>query len=439
MGNTDWMGRVKPGIGRRDFLRVGSLSFLGISLRNYLMAAEGLVPKGKAKACIMLWLEGGPSQVDTWDPKLTSNSSFKPISTNVPGIQISELLPKMSRHMDKLAIIRSMHTQENNHPPATHYVITGHRPNPAMQFPSIGSIIAREMGPRDQIPPYVVTDRLDQERFFKAAYAGPEYEPMFLPNPSRPDFAVPDLSLPKSVSEQVIEDRLSALKLVDRMYREKVEEVGVRQDGPLHRGGVENAPVSQGERRLRHVQRAGEAQGRLRPQSVRTGHAAGATPSRGRRPLCDCGRVQDTSNGTPTPITTKATARLSRLPWTRPFRRCWKTLSNAACWNPPSSSRRASLAARPKSTPTDGRDHWPECWSLVLGGGGIRGGQVIGASDERAAYVADRMVTMGDVYATVYKAFGIDWEKTYMTPIGRPVKIANSIDDKTGVPIHELV
>ena len=83
MGNTDWMGRVKPGIGRRDFLRVGSLSFLGISLRNYLMAAEGLAPKGKAKACIMLWLEGGPSQVDTWDPKLTSNSAFKPISTNV--------------------------------------------------------------------------------------------------------------------------------------------------------------------------------------------------------------------------------------------------------------------------------------------------------------------------------------------------------------------
>ena len=222
MTHTDCMRCAKPGVGRRDFLRVGSLGLLGISLRNYLMAAESMAPNGKAQACILLWLEGGPSQVDTWDPK--PNSSFKPISTNVAGIQISELLPKVARHMDKLSIIRSMHAEENNHPPATHYVITGHRPIPAMQFPSIGSIIAREMGPRGEIPPYVVTARLDLERFFKASYAGPEYDPMFLPNPGRPDFAVPDLSLPKSVSEQVIADRLATLKIVDRLYREKVQQ-----------------------------------------------------------------------------------------------------------------------------------------------------------------------------------------------------------------------
>ena len=93
----------------------------------------------------------------------------------------------------------------------------------------------------------------------------------------------------------------------------------------------------------------------------------------------------------------------------------------------------------PHISPNGGRDHWPECWSLVLGGGGIQGGQVIGASDERGAYVTERMVTTGDLFATVYKACGIDWTKTYMTPIGRPVKIANSIGDKTGVPIPELV
>ena len=86
-----------------------------------------------------------------------------------------------------------------------------------------------------------------------------------------------------------------------------------------------------------------------------------------------------------------------------------------------------------------GRDHWPHCWSLLLGGGGIRGGQVVGASDERAAYVAERMVSMGDMFATTYKALGIDWRKEYMHPIGRPVKIANAIDDKTGAPIKELI
>jgi uncharacterized protein (DUF1501 family) len=87
----------------------------------------------------------------------------------------------------------------------------------------------------------------------------------------------------------------------------------------------------------------------------------------------------------------------------------------------------------------NGRDHWNHCWSVVLGGGGIKGGQVVGASDEKGAYVADRMVSLGDLYATVYKALGVDWTKTYNTPVGRPVYIANSTGDKVGEPIKALI
>ena len=86
-----------------------------------------------------------------------------------------------------------------------------------------------------------------------------------------------------------------------------------------------------------------------------------------------------------------------------------------------------------------GRDHWPHGWSLAIGGGGIKGGQVIGASDDRGAYVAERTISMGDIYATIYKALGIDWHKEYMSPIGRPVKIANALDDETGQPIEGLI
>ena len=93
----------------------------------------------------------------------------------------------------------------------------------------------------------------------------------------------------------------------------------------------------------------------------------------------------------------------------------------------------------PDINPTAGRDHWPECWSVQLAGGGIEGGKIVGASDEKGAYVADRKVSMGDLYATIYKAMGIDWTKEYMHPIGRPVKIANGLDDETGTPIHELI
>ena len=143
---------------RRQFLRVGGLSFLGITLSDYFRMKETLAAVGKgiptkAQSVILIWLSGGPPHVDMWDPK--PNSNFKPISTNVDGIQISELLPRVAKHMDKLSIIRSMHTEEIDHPEAAHYAITGHRPNPAMQFPSLGSIMAKELGPRNGLPAYV--------------------------------------------------------------------------------------------------------------------------------------------------------------------------------------------------------------------------------------------------------------------------------------------
>src|SRR5207237_8165954 len=93
----------------------------------------------------------------------------------------------------------------------------------------------------------------------------------------------------------------------------------------------------------------------------------------------------------------------------------------------------------PIINPNLGRDHWPNCWSLALAGAGIKTGQVVGASDERGANVTERVVTMGDLYATIYQTLGIDWKKEYMSPIGRPIKIANSLDDRTGSPVKELL
>src|SRR5437867_13217733 len=115
---------------RRGFLRVGSLAPLGIGLAPFLRASHAVATgRGKAQACILLWLEGGPSQMDTWDPK--GNSSLKRIATRVPGIQISELFPRIAQQMNKLSVIRSVHTEENNHPQGTYNTLTGHRPNAA--------------------------------------------------------------------------------------------------------------------------------------------------------------------------------------------------------------------------------------------------------------------------------------------------------------------
>ena len=104
---------------RRQFLSAGSLGFLGLTLRDYLEAAPA--PKAKATSVILFWLEGGPSHIDTFDPK--KNSNFKPISTSLPGVRVSELMPKFARNMHKFATVRSMHTRGNDHPQATHYVL----------------------------------------------------------------------------------------------------------------------------------------------------------------------------------------------------------------------------------------------------------------------------------------------------------------------------
>jgi hypothetical protein len=215
---------------RRDFLRVGSLSLLGINLAQFLRlnqamaaTAEKAKSKAKAQACILLWLEGGPSQMDTWDPK--ANSPFRPISTNVAGIQVSELLPRVAKRMDKLSLIRTMYTEENNHPQASYYAMTGHRPNPAMEFPSFGSIITKEMGGRNDVPPHILTPQWEAQRqyeeYFKAAFLGAEYDPLVVPDPSSKDFKLPDLSLPKSMTLERLQDRRSFLQLVDRHYRQK--------------------------------------------------------------------------------------------------------------------------------------------------------------------------------------------------------------------------
>ena len=213
---------------RRDFLRAGSLGLLGMGLAQYLelksvMAAAGVdvEKKAKAQSVLLLFLEGGPSQVDTFDPK--PNSGFRPISTNVPGIQISEILPRIARHMDKVSIVRSVHHTETNHDGGYHCVLTGHEPTPAMRFPALGSIITKEMGPRNEVPPHILAPDAEYPELWRSGFLGARYDPLILPDPSQKDFKITDLSLPKSLTVERIEDRRSFLTIVDRLYRETEE------------------------------------------------------------------------------------------------------------------------------------------------------------------------------------------------------------------------
>ena len=430
---------------RRDFLKAGSLGFLGIHLSQFLaaqsaMAATGDKASPKAQACILVWLEGGPSHIDTWDPK--PNSNFKTISTNVAGIQVSELLPKLARHMDKLSIVRSMHTKGNDHPQGTHYAITGHEVNAAMNFPSLGSIIAKETGARHNLPANALLPRWEGDRqyeeYFRSAFLGADYDPMCIPDPSKKDFRVSDLSLPKSVSEKAVESRHEFLKVVDRRYRSlmssaehaNMDHFSAQAWQMLLTPAVRDAfDLSKEPEKLRdRYGRDSVGQSALLARRLVEAGTRFVTTAGFHANSWDTHSANDQGHR-------------DRLapPLDRTLSVLLEDLEERGLLDSTVVLAMGEFGRTPELNPALGRDHWPNCWSLALGGGGIRGGQVVGASDERGFDPVGRPVSMGDIYATIFKAFGIDWEKEYMSPAGRPVKIANALDDRTGEPLKELV
>ncbi len=420
---------------RRQFLSAGSLGFLGLTLADLLRAK----PTGKAQSCILLWLEGGPSQIDTWDPK--PNSAFQPISTNVPGIQISELLPQVSRRMDRLSLVRSMHTRGSDHPQGTHYAITGHEVNPAMQFPSIGAILAKETGIRNAMPPHVLAPQWEKARqyedYFRAGFLGPEYDPMCIPDPSKPDFQIADLSLPKSVSAAAVENRQGFLQMVDRRYRKLVDGAEHAQmDG--FSAQAWKMLLNPGVREAFDLSKESE---KVRDRYGRD--AVGQSALMARR-LVEAGTRFVTaagfhSNSWDTHAKNDEGHR-DRLcpPLDRTLSALLDDLKDRGLYDSTVVLVMGEFGRTPFVNNDRGRDHWPNCWSLAIGGGGIAGGRVVGASDAEGAQVTDKATSMGDLFATIYKAFGIDWTKEYDTPIGRPIKIANSLEDQTGNPLTGL-
>jgi uncharacterized protein (DUF1501 family) len=424
---------------RRDFLNVGSLGFLGLTLSEYL-SAQSTTNSGKAKAVILFWLEGGPSHIDTWDPK--ANSNFKPISTNVAGIQISELLPKMARRMDKFALVRSMHTRGTDHPQATHYAITGHEINPAMQFPSLGSIITKEMGPRNAVPAHVLVPKWDRtrqyEEYFRASFLGGDYDPMCIPDPSRPGFEVTDLSLPKTVSQAAVESRSAFLKAVDRRYRalnETAEHTNMDAFTAQAWKMILTPAVRDAFDLSKESEKMKERYGKDSVgQSVLLARRLVEAGSRFVTAAGYHANSWDTHSDNDKGHRDRLAPTLDRSLTT-----LIEDLDERGLLDTTLVIAMGEFGRTPMINPNLGRDHWPNCWSLALAGAGIKTGQVVGASDERGYNVTERVVTMGDLYATIYKALGIDWTQEYMSPIGRPVKIANSLDDRTGEPVKELL
>jgi hypothetical protein len=276
------------------------------------------------------------------------------------------------------------------------------------------------------------------EDYFKAGFLGSEFSPMIVPDPNDKSFQVPDLSLPKPLSIERLQDRRSLLKIVDRSFRQ-TEEIAQYASLDAFTEQALKMILSPDVRRAFDLAQE--------PESVKEAYGLngfGQSVLLARR-LVESGcrfvtaagykfNEWDTHVGNDQKHSETLVPQLDRALST-----LLEDLKQRGLLESTIVIAMGEFGRTPDHNANAGRDHWPQCWSLALGGGGIRAGQIVGASDERGAQIAARLTTVGDLSATIYKAFGIDWKKEYMSPIGRPIKIANSIDDVTGEPIKELL
>jgi hypothetical protein len=440
---------------RRQFLAASGLGALGLFWGDWLRAAAGQVSgKGKAKSVILIFNAGAPSHIDLWDMKPHAPENirgpFKPISTNVPGIQISELLPRLAKQADRYAIVRTVHHRQTQHNTGMYWSIVG-RPyridstliNPSRSdYPSFGTLVgwlAQRDGYSGPLPPYVITPKPHCDSFAYitpgqfGSCLGARYDPLVLnSDPNDPDFRVPNISLDRAISATQFAQRQALLGKLNGMAntveRAAAREFDVNQSKAF-------ALVAS-----REVQRAFDLSQEPVPVRERYGrHSWGQSHLLARRLVESGVRFVTTVNG---PSITWDTHKDNfnqlkhRLvpPMEQAFAALLDDLAERGLLDSTLVIWMGDFGRTPAINKDAGRDHWPQCYSMVLAGGGIRGGVVVGESDHIAAHPWTQPVTPADIHATVFTALGYDPHQiTYLSPEGRPFPLSE------GEPIRQLL
>jgi hypothetical protein len=429
------------GLIRRDMLKVGIAGAFGASLtlpdllaRRAAAEQSGAAASAKAQAVIFLFLKGGLSTIDTWDMKPDAPAEirgpFNPIDTNVPGIRIGEHLPRMARQMDKFSLIRSFTHHDSNHGPADHYMLTGYYPragfNPSLspnnQFPSHGSIVARKLGPRGSVPAYVALPRMHASG--GAAYLGPAAAPFVIEaDPNAPDFSVPDLLPPFTVDAQRLDARQALLASVDR-YRQAAETRANSRarDVDVFRQKATDLMTSADARSAFDIQAEPES---LRDEYGRS--SLGQSCLMARR-LVEAGVRCVTIDHTNWDTHDNNFTVLERdlLPYLDAgMTTLFRDLDDRGLLETTLVVVTGEFGRTPRINGNAGRDHWGPGFTVAIGGGGVRGGLVVGSSNANAEKPADSPHGPEDLSTTMYHLLGINPQDEFLTPEGRPVKIAN--------------
>ena len=411
------------GIRRRDLLRAGLLGGFGLGLADYLrLTAAGDVPAPKATSAIFVSLPGGPSHMDSFDLKPDAPAEFRgefnPIDTNCPGVRISEHLPKLARVADKFAILRGVSHTLAAHELGTRYMTTGNRPIPSIQFPGYGSVVAKEFGSAPDLPPYIAIPGTAEV----PGYLGVQYAALqtgAVPRAGQP-FSLRGISLGNGLSVSDVERRGNLLKDLDSTFR------GYEKESELL-SGLDRFSAQADE--IITSSRTREAFDASRePQSVTEQFGPG---NFGQSCLLAVRLIEAgvrfatvTMGGWDTHKENFVRLRDERLPQLDAgLSGLFAVLEQKGLLATTAVIVTGEFGRTPKINQYAGRDHWPRAMFVLLGGGGIRGGQVLGASDDKGMGPAAEGFAPDDVAASFYHNLGIAPTKEYHTSIGRPVMI----------------
>jgi len=386
-------------------------------------AAERRGPE-RAKSLLTVWLAGGPSQLETWDPHPgdPNGGPTKAISTSLSGLQIADAFPRTADVIGSLSVIRSLISKEGDHERGTYHLRTGYRPDPSVRHPSLGSILVHERPPNGlAIPPHVAIDGGQWPP--RGGFLGDEYDAFRIGNPGGPI-----ANATARVADDRQRRRLSGLDVLERNFS---VDRPTAERRTLHKQTTQDALLLMSSEQLKAFEIDDE------PAEVKAAYGDdrfGKSCLVARR-LIETGvrSVEVTLNGFDSHTNNFEVHREKAAILDPALATLIKDLEARDLLSSTVVLVLGEFGRTPKINPFDGRDHWPKGFSCLLGGGGIAAGRVIGATDPEGIKNPERPVPIADLFATILAAFDLDPAKELLSPIGRPLKLAD------GSPIAELL
>ncbi len=422
--------RSPKGMARRNFLQVGATAGLGLTLGDLFRFQSRADIKsyeskeGKAKSIIHIFLPGGMAHQESFDPKPYAPIEYRgplgTVKTKLDGVLFSESMPKTAGIADKITVCRSMSHGEAAHERGTHNMFTGYRPSPALSYPSIGSVISHEFGPRKNMPPYVCVPSQPNE-FAGSGYLSSAYGPFSLgSDPANGNFQVKDLSLPGGLSNDRFEYRKTMLQSVDAHFRNLEKSDALNAMDTFYQRAY--ALISSKEAREAFNLKA-------EPDAVKNAYGKNSAGMRFlmARRLVEAGvRMVSVTYGGWDHHDNIANAIRGQMPsFDQAFAMLISDLEQRGLLDSTLVVVSSEFGRTPKINKTSGRDHWPKVFSVVLAGGGIKKGTIYGSSDATASEPDEKPLSVEDFATTIYHQLGIVADKELMAPGDRPIEIVD--------------